>query len=53
MNQRDTRQIIIKMAKVKHKNGILKAVREKQTVTYKVNPIRLSSNLKKIFLKYN
>ena len=34
--------IIIKMAKVKDKERILKAAREKQLVTYKQAPIRLS-----------
>ena len=38
------RHIIIKTAKVKDKERILKAVREKQPVTYKVNPLRLSVN---------
>ena len=36
------RQIIIKMTKVKDKERILKAGREKQLVTYKGVPIRLS-----------
>ena len=36
-----TNQII----KTKHKERILKAVREKQQVTYKGNPIRLTANL--------
>ena len=38
------RHIIIKMAKLKDKERILKATREKQVVTYKGAPIRLSSN---------
>ena len=37
-----SRQIIIKMTKVKDKERILKAGREKQLVTYKGVPIRLS-----------
>ena len=35
--------IIIKMSKVKDKERILKAAREKQSVTYKRAPIRLSA----------
>ena len=38
------RHIIIKMPKVKDKESILKAVREKQLATYKGTPIRLSAN---------
>ena len=37
------RHIIIKMPKVKDKEKILKAATEKETVTYKGVPIRLSS----------
>ena len=37
------RHIIIKMPKVKDKESILKAVREKQLATYKGTPIRLSA----------
>ena len=36
--------IIIKMPKVKGKESILKAAREKDTVTYKGVPIRLSAD---------
>lgn len=36
------RYIVIKLSKVKDKDGILKAVKEKQLVTYKVTSIRLS-----------
>ena len=36
------RHIIIKMAKVKDKERILKAAREKQRINYKGTPIRLS-----------
>ena len=39
------RHILIKLAKTKHKERILKAAREKQQVTYKGNPIRLTANL--------
>ena len=39
--RRTPRHIIIKMPKVKDKERILKAAREKQLVTYKGGPIRL------------
>ena len=38
---------IIKMPKVKNKERILKAAREKETVTYKAVPIRLSADFSK------
>ena len=38
------RHIIIKMTRLKDKERILKATREKQVVTYKGAPIRLSSD---------
>ena len=41
------RHIIIKMPKVKDKERILKAAREKQRVTYKGVPIRLSADFSK------
>ena len=41
-NRTIPRHIIIKMAKVKDKERILKAAREKQRDNYKANPIRLS-----------
>ena len=41
------RHIIIKMPKVKDKERILKAVREKQRITYKGDPIRLSADFSK------
>ena len=41
------RHIIIKMPKVKDKERILKAEREKQIVTYKGVPIRVSSDFSK------
>ena len=41
------RHIIIKMTKVKDKERILKAEREKQLVTYRGVPIRLSVNFSK------
>ena len=37
-----TRHIVIKLTKTKHKERILKAAREKQQVTYKGKPIRLT-----------
>ena len=37
--------IVIKLTKTKHKERILKATREKQQVTYKGNPIRLTADL--------
>ena len=39
------RHILIKQTKAKHKERILKAAREKQQVTYKGNPIHLTSDL--------
>ena len=39
------RHILIKLTKTKHKEGILKAAREKQQVTYKGNPICLMADL--------
>ena len=41
------RHIIIKMPKVKDKERILKAAREKKLVTYKGVPIRLSADFSK------
>ena len=41
------RHIIIKLPKIKDKEKILKAAREKETVTYKAVPIRLSANFSK------
>ena len=43
-NRAIPRHIIIKVANVKNKVRILKAAREKQRVTYKGTPIRLSSD---------
>ena len=42
-----SRHIIIKMPKVKYKERILKAAREKQLVTYTGAPIRLSADFSK------
>ena len=41
------RHIIIKLPKIKNKERILKAAREKDTVTYKGVPIRLSADFAK------
>ena len=45
------RHIIITLAKMKQKERILEAAREKETVTYKGVPIRLSSDFSKETLK--
>ena len=39
------RHILIKLIKTKHKERTVKAAREKQQVTYKGNPIRLTTDL--------
>ena len=39
------RHILIKLSKIKHKETILKAAREKQQITYKGIPIRLTADL--------
>ena len=39
------RDILIKLTKMKHKERILKAAREKQQVTYRGNPIHLTCDL--------
>ena len=39
------RHILIKLTKIKHKERILKAAREKQQATYKGNPICLTGDL--------
>ena len=41
------RHIIITLAKIKDKERILQAAREKDTVTYKGDPIRLSADFSK------
>ena len=41
------RHIIIKLPKIKYKEKILKEAREKETVTYKGVPIRLSADFSK------
>ena len=40
-----TRHILIKLSKIKHKEKILKAAREKQQITYKGIPIRWTADL--------
>ena len=39
------RHILIKLTKIKHKEQILKAAREKQQITHKVIPIRITADL--------
>ena len=39
------RHILIKLSKIKYKENILKAAREKQQITYKEIPIRLIADL--------
>ena len=39
------RHILIKLSKIKFKEKMLKAAREKQQITYKGNPIRLTADL--------
>ena len=43
--RRNTRYILIKLSKIKYKEKILKAGREKQQITYKGIPIRLTADL--------
>ena len=40
------RHILIKLSKIKYKEKILKAAREKQQITYKGIPIRLTAVMK-------
>ena len=47
------RHIIIKMPKVKDKESILQAAREKQLVNYRGVPIRLSADVSKEILREN
>ena len=47
------RHILIKLTKTKHKERILKAAREKQQVTYKGNPIHLTTDLSEEALQAN
>ena len=39
------RHILIKLIKIKHKEQILKAAREKQQITHKGIPLRITANL--------
>ena len=43
--QNTTRHILIKLTKIKHKEQILKAAREKQQITHKGIPIRITADL--------
>ena len=45
------RHILIKLSKIKYKENILKAAREKQQITYKGIPIRLTGDLSAETLK--
>ena len=40
-----SRHILIKLTKIKHKKKILKAAREKQQITHKRIPIRITADL--------
>ena len=46
------RHIIIKMPKVKDKKRILRAAREKQLITYKGVPMRLSADFSKKLCRF-
>ena len=50
-SRKNTRHNIITLAKIKDKERILKAAREKKRVTYKGVPIRLSANFSKEILQ--
>ena len=39
------RHILVKLTKIRHKERILQAAREKQQITYKGNPIYLTADL--------
>ena len=43
--QNTPRHILIKLTKIKHKEQILKAAREKQKITHKGIPIRITADL--------
>ena len=45
------RQIIVTLPKIKDKERILNAIREKETVTYKGVPIRLAADFSKQILQ--
>ena len=42
------RHIVIKLAKIKDKEKLLKAAREKQQITYNGTPIRLTADRKSV-----
>ena len=44
------RHVLIKLSKIKYKEKILKAAREKQQITYKGIPIRLTADLSEVKL---
>ena len=46
-----TRHILIKLMKIKHKEQILKAAREKQQITYKGILLRLKAEISAEFLQ--
>ena len=43
--QKTPRHILIKLTKIKHKGQILKAAKEKQQITHKGIPIRITADL--------
>ena len=43
--QNTPRHLLIKLMKIKHKEQILKAAREKQQITHKEIPIRITADL--------
>ena len=45
LRQKTTRHILIKITKIKHKQKILKAAREKQQIKHKGIPIRIMADL--------
>ena len=45
LRQSTTRHIFFKLTKVQHKEQILKAAREKQQITHKGVPIRITADL--------
>ena len=45
IQDKPTRNMLIKLTKTKHKERILKAARENQQVTYKGNPVCLTADL--------
>ena len=44
-NRINPRHMLIKLTKIKHKEQILKAAREKQQITHKGSPIRITADL--------